>query len=107
MKRMELRGTAFKEGNGRYDNAEVIIDSNFLTAKERRLLEGLALMIRAYHLSAEGIAQAVKDSCKQILDSMVNDDGFWSDVYGTKMLEARMNYYREVISELESLIECL
>lgn len=104
---MELRGTAFKEGNGRYDNAEVTIDSNFLTAKERRLLEGLALMIGAYHLSAEGIAQAVKDSSKQILNSMMNDDGFWLNIYGKEMLKARMDYYREVISELESLIECL
>lgn len=104
---MELRGTPFKVGNDRYDYREITIESNFLNVKEIKLLEGLALIMGAYYYCPELIAKAVKERCVEMLDSMRSDGDFWGDVYDKEMLEDRINYYREVISELESLIACL
>ena len=100
---MELWGTAFKVGNDKYDEKQITIESNFLNSKEKRLLEGLALIISAYKLSPNVVAGAVKERNKRVWDSMEKDPRFWLGVYSKEELEHRINFYKELASELSIL----
>lgn len=100
---MELSSLAFREGNDKYNEKQVTIESNFLSTKEQKLLEGLALVMGAYNLSPDVIARVVKDCVEQLRDSMLNNPGYWESVYTAETLEGRINYYKELTSELALL----